>query len=149
MCSPVLEVDGGERNPAGGGRPQAGSVSPAATALRRFPSRGKRLRRCGSMSRSRRWRRLALGGGDRDESTSAAHRPTTAVLQFRQRRAGRARARGRAHRLYRGTGREEPQERMPYRRRRRPWLSRPVSHPILQGKPNASHMCTRIKITHT
>jgi hypothetical protein len=24
-----------------------------------------------------------------------------------------------------------------------------LSHPILQGKPNASHMCTKIRITHT
>jgi hypothetical protein len=59
---------------------------PVGTALRCSPGRGKRLRRRGWTSRSRRWRRLALGGDDRDESTSAAHRPA-AQLHGRRRRS--------------------------------------------------------------
>jgi hypothetical protein len=88
MCSPRLEVDGGERNPAGGGRPRAGSVSPTGAALRHSPCRGKRLRRHDWTSWSRRWRRLALGGGDRDESTSTAHRPAARLHGRRRRSCG-------------------------------------------------------------
>jgi hypothetical protein len=54
----------------------AGGLGPLAkVVLWCFPGRGKRLRRRGRTLWSHRWRRLALGGDDRDESSSAAHRP--------------------------------------------------------------------------
>jgi hypothetical protein len=57
----------------------AGGLGPLAkVVLWCFRSRGKRLTRRGRTSRSRRWRRLALGGDDRDESSAAAHRSAAA-----------------------------------------------------------------------
>jgi hypothetical protein len=50
----------------------------AEVALWCSSGRGKKLRRRGSMSWSCRWRRLKPGGGDRDESTTAAHQPVVA-----------------------------------------------------------------------
>jgi hypothetical protein len=84
----------------------AGGLGPMAmVVLRCFPGRRKWLRRHGRKSRSQRWRRLAPGGDDRDESRSAAHRPAAAQRAGKEgagrRRLERAGARAR---LKRGCG---------------------------------------------
>jgi hypothetical protein len=78
--SPTAAREGAGGILAGGGA-QGGRLGfNTAAAFRRSPDRGKRLRRRIWTTRSRRWRRLALGGGDRDESTSAGHRPVKVHL---------------------------------------------------------------------
>jgi hypothetical protein len=74
-CLPWTERDG--RRPAAGGYSGRRWVQ-ASAVLRCSSGRGKQRRGRGKTSRSRRWRRLALGGGDRNESTSAALQPAAA-----------------------------------------------------------------------
>jgi hypothetical protein len=82
---------GGEM--AGGGI-HGGRLGPqGAAALRRWAGDGERMKGCSVMSRSRRWRRLALQSGDRDKSPTAALRsraPMAAVAFCRGRRGAQA-----------------------------------------------------------
>jgi hypothetical protein len=70
--SPAAAREGATEISAGGGAQGGRLGSNAAAALRCWAGDGEGLRRCSAMSRSRRWRRLALKSGDRGKSATAA-----------------------------------------------------------------------------
>jgi hypothetical protein len=105
MASLPWTQKGGEMADSGihGGRLGPQGVA----ALRRWAGDGERLRRCSVMSRSRRWRRLALESGDRDKSAMAAlqsRAPMVAAVFRRGRRGAQATKQRGAVLWARGTG---------------------------------------------